>query len=102
MYHIVRTKNDNKTIIKDLGYMQEEDFIEFARQYIGKDTSEYGCVFSNERELLDDIEYIKQNGDEMWFEYKDTNLQIYYLKESGDYNDEKVKESEINEICSKS
>ena len=102
MYHIVRTKNDNKTIIKDLGYMQEEDFIEFARQYIGKDTSEYGCVFSNERELLDDIEYIKQNGDEMWLEYKDTNLQIYYLKESGDYNVEKVKESEINEICSKS
>lgn len=46
MYHIVRTKNDNKTIVEDLGYMQEEDFIEFAKQYIGKDTSEYGCVFS--------------------------------------------------------
>lgn len=84
MYHIVRTKNDNKTIIEDLGYMQEEDFIEFAKQYIGKDTSEYGCVFRNERELLDDIEHIKQNGDEMWFEYEDTNLQIYYLKESSE------------------
>lgn len=84
MYHIVRTKNDNKTIVEDLGYMQEDDFIEFAKQYIGKDTSKYGCVFSNGKELLDDIEYIKQNGDEMWFEYEDTNLQIYYLKESGE------------------
>lgn len=84
MYHVVRTKNDNKTIIEDLGYMQEDDFIEFSKQYIGKDTGEYGCVFSDERQLLDDIEYIKQNGDEMWFEYEDTNLQIYYLKESGE------------------
>ena len=59
MYHIVRTKIDNKTIIEDLGYMQEDDFIEFAKQYIGKDTSEYGCVFGDEKQLLDDIEYIK-------------------------------------------
>lgn len=78
MFHVLRTKNDNVTLIEDLGFMYEDDFIEFAKQYIGEDTREYGCVFSSERELLDDIEYIKQTGNEMWFEYEDTNLQIGY------------------------
>ena len=79
MYQVLRTKNDNKTIIDDLGIMSEEDLIEFGKRYIGEDTTKYPNVFRNEKELLDDIDFIKKSGDEMWYEWEDTNINIKYI-----------------------
>lgn len=79
MYEVLRTKNDNKTIIDDLGIMSRQELINFGRKYIGEDTTKYPFVFRNEKELLDDIDFIDKNGDEMWYEWEDTNIQIKYL-----------------------
>ena len=78
MFEVKRTKNDNKTIIDDLGLMTREELIYFASQYIGEDTTQYGNIFKDEKDLLDDINYIEENGDELWFETRDTNIKIIY------------------------
>lgn len=78
MFEIKRTKNDNKTIIDDLGIMTKEELIEFASQYIGEDTAQYGNIFKNKDDLLEDIDFIERTGNELWFETRDTNLKILY------------------------
>lgn len=78
MFEIKRTKNDNKTIIDDLGIMTKEELIEFASQYIGEDTTQYGNIFKNKDVLLEDIDFIERTGNELWFETRDTNLKILY------------------------
>lgn len=84
MYQVLRTKNDNKTIIDDLGIMSREELIEFGSRYIGEDTSKYPNVFKNKKELLDDIDFIDENGDEMWYEWEDTNINIKLLENKGE------------------
>lgn len=80
MFEVIRTKNDNKTVIENLGTMEEDDFIEFSKKYIGKDTSQWGTIFNDEEEILSDVELIKGTGNEMWFETEDTNLIINYVE----------------------
>ena len=80
MFEVKRVKNDNKTVVDDLGVMTREELIEFASQYIGDDTAQYGNIFRNKYDLLSDIDYIEEHGDELWFEWEDTNLKINYLK----------------------
>ena len=80
MFEVIRIKNDNKTVIENLGTMEEDDFIEFSKKYIGKDTSQWGTIFNDEKEILSDIEFIKGTGNEMWFETEDTNLIINYVE----------------------
>lgn len=80
MFEVKRVKNDNKTVVDDLGVMTREELIEFASQYIGDDTNQYGNIFRNKYDLLSDIDYIEEHGDELWFEWEDTNLKINYLK----------------------
>lgn len=84
MFKITRVKNYDNKIIDDLGIMEESEFIEFAKRYIGNDTSRWGVIFKSEKELLDNIKFIKENGDEYWSETKDTNLIIKYIKKEGD------------------
>ena len=85
MFEVIRTKNDNKTVIENLGTMEEDDFIEFSKKYIGKDTSQWGTIFNDEKEILSDIEFIKGTGNEMWFETEDTNLIINYVEKGEKY-----------------
>jgi hypothetical protein len=84
MYEVLRTKNDNKTIVADLGIMTREELIEFGERYIGEDTTKYPNVFRNKKELLDDIDFIDKNGDEMWYEWEDTNINIKLLENKGE------------------
>lgn len=84
MYEVLRTKNDNKTIVDDLGIMTREELIEFGKRYIGEDTTKYPNVFRNKKELLDDIDFIDKNGDEMWYEWEDTNINIKLLESKGE------------------
>ncbi len=84
MYQVLRTKNDNKTIVDDLGIMTREELIDFGERYIGKDTAKYPNVFRNKKELLDDIDFIDKNGDEMWYEWEDTNINIKLLESKGE------------------
>ena len=81
MFEVLRTKNDNKTIVDDLGIMDREELIDFGMRYIGEDTAKYPFVFRNKKELLDDIDFIEKDGSEMWFEWEDTNINIKYIKE---------------------
>lgn len=81
MFEVLRTKNDNKTIIDDLGIMNREELIDFGVRYIGEDTTKYPFVFRNKKELLDDIDFIEKDGSEMWYEWEDTNINIKYIKE---------------------
>lgn len=81
MFEVVRVKNDNRTVVEILGKMSEDEFINFSRQYIGDDKSKWGVIFVDEQDLLSDIEYIKEEGHELWFESPDTNLKIYYIEE---------------------
>lgn len=85
MFEVIRTKNDNKTVIENLGTMEEDDFIEFSKKYIGKDTSQWGTIFNDKKEILSDIEFIKGTGNEMWFETEDTNLIINYVEKGEKY-----------------
>lgn len=85
MFEVIRTKNDNKTVIENLGTMEEDDFIEFSKKYIGKDTSQWGTIFNDEKEILSDVEFIKGTGNEMWFETEDTNLIINYVEKGEKY-----------------
>ena len=85
MFEVIRTKNDNKTVIENLGTMEEDAFIEFSKKYIGKDTSQWGTIFNDEKEILSDIEFIKGTGNEMWFETEDTNLIINYVEKGEKY-----------------
>ena len=85
MFEVIRTKNDNKTVIENLGTMEEDDFIEFSKKYIGKDTSQWGTIFNDEKEILSDIEFIKGTGNERWFETEDTNLIINYVEKGERY-----------------
>lgn len=85
MFEVIRTKNDNKTVIENLGTMEEDDFIEFSKKYIGKDTSQWGTIFNDEKEILSDIEFIKGTGNAMWFETEDTNLIINYVEKGEKY-----------------
>ena len=80
MFEVKRVGDYDNKIIDDLGVMNESDFFKFAKKYIGNDTSQWGVIFKSEKELLDDIEYIKTTGDEYWFEMKDTNLIINYIE----------------------
>ena len=84
MYQVLRTKNDNKTIVDDLGIMTREELIDFGERYIGEDTTKYPNVFRNKKELLDDINFIDINGDEMWCEWEDTNIIIKHLERQGE------------------
>ena len=84
MYEVLRTKNDNKTIVDDLGIMTKEELIDFGERYIGGDTTKYPNVFRNKKELLDDIDFIDKNGDEMWYEWEDTNIIIKLLESKGE------------------
>lgn len=85
MFEVIRTKNDNKTVIEKIGTMEENEFIEFSKKYIGKDTSQWGTIFNDEKEILSDIEFIKGTGNEMWFETEDTNLIINYVEKGEKY-----------------
>lgn len=79
MFEVTRVKNDFTTVIDDLGIMNEDELIDFARNYIGDDQSKYGTIFTDEKEILDDIEWIKTNGDVLWFETEDTNVRIKFI-----------------------
>ena len=46
-------------IIESLGKMDIDEIEELARGYIGD-------VFENEKQIFDDLEYIKERGDELW------------------------------------
>ena len=80
MFEVIRVGSYDNKIIDDLGIMEESEFIEFAKRYIGNDTSRWGVVFKSEEELLDNIKYIKENGDEYWIEMKGTSLIINYIE----------------------
>ena len=79
MFEVIRVKNDNKTVIENLGVMDENELFDFAKHYIGNDLAEWGNIFIDEEDILSDIEYIKKTGNELWFETEDTNLKINYI-----------------------
>lgn len=83
MFEVTRVANDNKTIIDNLGIMDENELINFARNYIGNDLSKYGSIFTDEKDILDDIELIKTSGNELWFETEVTNI-IINVTEKGE------------------
>lgn len=53
-------------IIEKYELMNEKEFIEFAKEFIVKDTCKDYGVFHNEEEILSNIEYIKKTGIEEW------------------------------------
>lgn len=79
MFEVLRVENYTDKIIDRLGVMNEDDFINFSKKYVG-DISKWGIVFENEEELLRDIDYIKRDGEELWSETKDANIMIKYIK----------------------
>ena len=46
-------------IIESLGEMNIDEIEELAKKYIGD-------VFKNEKQIIDDLEYIKERGEELW------------------------------------
>ena len=57
-YRVIKQTYSGK-FIEDLGDMTIEEIEELAEEYIGD-------VFVNEREIQEDMEYIKKHGDELW------------------------------------
>lgn len=57
-YRVIK-QTYSREFIEDLGTMAIEEIEKLAKEYIGE-------VFVNEEEIQEDMEYIKEHGDELW------------------------------------
>lgn len=69
LFYCKRLINISEEIIQEYKPMNEEEFIQFSRQFIDYEdfnTDKYPYVFFDEGHFMDDLDYIKERNEEEW------------------------------------